>query len=148
MNKFNFKIALFFYLEEILKVNDWLTSFNPKRHQRAMNRLVRELNKALEKDDLWFGRFMIRQVDSPRFIVYSDKSGAQLNVTLEFVDRCTGKTYRTYDSVNHWRKWNGAELSWKMNWFIVEYCNVWAEEFARERNFDAWREYNKNVRVK
>lgn len=30
----------------------WLTSKNKKRHQRAMNQLVRSFNKALEKDDL------------------------------------------------------------------------------------------------
>ena len=30
----------------------WLTSMNQKRHQRAINRLVRDLNKNLEQDDL------------------------------------------------------------------------------------------------
>lgn len=125
----------------------WLTSKNKKVHQRAMNRLLRSFNKALERDDLWCGRFAIRQVGSPCFVVYSDKSGAKLIVTLELVDRCTGKTYRTCDSVNHWRKWNGTELFWKMNWFITEYCDVWSEELARDRNFPAWREYNRNMRV-
>ena len=37
----------------------WLTSKNKKRHQREINRLVREANKSIEKDDLWYGRFCI-----------------------------------------------------------------------------------------
>lgn len=34
-----------------------------------------------------------------------------------------------------------------MNWLITEHWNVWQEDFARERNFDAWREYNKKTRI-
>lgn len=42
----------------------WLTSQNKKRHQRAINKLVREMNRNLERDELWCGRFMIRQDES------------------------------------------------------------------------------------
>ena len=65
----------------------WLTSMNQKRHQRAINRLVRDLNKNLEQDDLWLGRFVVRQIESPQWIRYEDGSGAELYVTLELVDR-------------------------------------------------------------
>lgn len=125
----------------------WLTSMNQKRHQRAINRLVRDLNKNLEQDDLWLGRFMVRQIESPQWIRYEDGSGAELYITLEFVDRCTGRYYRMCESVNHWRLWGGSCLWRAMNDFIVERCDVWSEKLAHERNYDAWREYNKRVRI-
>ena len=128
-------------------MNQWLSSMNPKRHQRAMNRLVRKANKAWEEDTLWLGRFIVRQVESPQFVHYFDKSGAELYVNLEFVDRCTGNTYRTYGSVNYWRHMHGSNLYWKMNWFITEYCKVWDEPLAAQRNYDAWKKYNKETRV-
>ena len=64
----------------------WLTSTNKKKHQRAMNRLVRSFNKALEQDDLWCGRFVIQQVYAPQWHQYDDGSGAELFVHLKFID--------------------------------------------------------------
>ena len=63
----------------------WLTSMNKKRHQREINRLVREANKSIEKDDLWHGRFCIKQVESPQWHVYEDKSGAEYFVHIKFI---------------------------------------------------------------
>ena len=48
----------------------WLTSMNKKRHQREMNRLIRKTNKSIEKDELWNGRFCIKQVKSPQWYIY------------------------------------------------------------------------------
>ena len=129
-------------------MNYWLTSMNKKRHQRAMNKLMRETNKNIENDDLWLGRFVVHQVNSPQWCRYEDGSGADLFVHLKFIDRCTGRHYICAETVNHWRGFQGnGWRMWKiMNWFIVEYCSVWDEPLARERNLDAWREYNKNTR--
>lgn len=126
----------------------WLTSMNKKRHQREINRLVREANKSIEKDDLWHGRFCIKQVESPQWHVYEDKSGAEYFVHLKFIDKCTGRYWIQAETVNHWRGsfGNGWRIWDKMNWFIVEHCNVWDESLAKARNYDAWREYNKTVR--
>ena len=126
----------------------WLTSMNKKRHQRAMNKLMRETNKNIEHDDLWFGRFVVRQVGSPQWCEYEDGSGAELFVHLKFIDRCTGKYYICAETVNHWRGiWGNGWRMWeKMNWFIVEHCKVWNEPMAADRNYEAWREYNKNTR--
>ena len=126
----------------------WLTSMNKKRHQREINRLVREANKSIEKDDLWYGRFCIKQVESPQWHVYEDKSGAEYFVHLKFIDKCTGRYWIQAETVNHWRGsfGNGWRIWDKMNWFIVEHCSVWDETLAKARNYDAWREYNRTVR--
>lgn len=126
----------------------WLTSMNKKRHQREINRLVREANKSIEKDDLWHGRFCIKQVESPQWHVYEDKSGAEYFVHLKFIDKCTGRYWIQAETVNHWRGsfGNGWRIWDKMNWFIVEHCSVWDESLAKTRNYDAWREYNRTVR--
>ena len=126
----------------------WLTSMNKKRHQREINRLIREANKSIEKDDLWHGRFCIKQVESPQWHVYEDKSGAEYFVHLKFIDKCTGRYWVQAETVNHWRGsfGNGWRIWDKMNWFIVEHCSVWDEPLAKARNYDAWREYNRMVR--
>ena len=126
----------------------WLTSKNRKRHQRAINQLVRSFNKRLEQDDLWLGRFVVRQYeDSPQWRKYEDDSGAELWVKLKFIDRATGRYYVGNHTVNEWRSFNGSRIWRIMNWLITEHWDIWQEDFARERNYDAWREYNKNVRV-
>ena len=126
----------------------WLTSKNKKRHQRALNKLIHDVNKSIEQDDLWLGRFCIKQVKSPQWHVYEDKSGAEYFVHLKFIDKCTGRYWIQAETVNHWRGsfGNGWRIWDKMNWFIVEHCNVWDEPLAKVRNHDAWREYNKNAR--
>ena len=127
----------------------WLTSKSRKTHQRALNRLVREFNKALEKDDLWNGRFVVRQYeDSPQWYQYEDGSGAELWVKLKFIDRATGRYYVGAHSVNEWRGiWaNGYRLWEIMNWLITVHWDVWKEDLARDRNLDAWREYNETAR--
>ena len=119
-----------------------------KVHQRAINKLVRAINRNLENDELWCGRFMVRQTESPQWYRYEDGSGAELLVRLTFIDRCTGRYYVRWESVNHWRglRATGYEIWHLMNWLITEHWDVWQEDFARERNFDTWREYNKTVR--
>ena len=125
----------------------WLTSMDRKTHQRAINRAVRAFNKQLEQDDLWNGRFVVRQYeDSPQWCRYEDGSGAELWVKLKFIDRATGRYYVGAHSVNEWRSFNGSRIWRLMNWLITEHWDIWQEDFARERNYDAWREYNKNTR--
>lgn len=104
----------------------WLTSKNRKVHQRAMNKLVRQMNNGIHNDNLWLGRFYAKQIDSS-WHLYEDGSGAELYVRLKFIDRKTGITYDTsWETVNHWRF--GAYLYWEMNNFIVEKCDVWRKE--------------------
>lgn len=113
----------------------WLCSKNRKRHQRAMNKLMRDLNKNIENDNLWQGRFYVKQT-AAQWYEYEDKSGAELWVVLSFIDKKTGMTYETAETVNHWRMWNGSHLWWKMNDFIVEKVKVWDEN--PRPNTDEW----------
>ena len=126
----------------------WLTSKNKKRHQRAMNQLVRSFNKALEEDDLWCGRFGIGQGYAPEGHRYEDGSGAELFVHLRFIGRCTGQYYIAADQVNCWRglRANGYKLWEKINWLITEHWEIWNEPLAKERRMDEWREYNRIMR--
>lgn len=125
----------------------WLTSKDRKIHQRAINRAVRACNKQLELDNLWLGRFVVRQYeDSPRWRKYEDGSGAELWVKLKFIDRATGRYYVGNHTVNEWCSFNGSRIWRIMNWLITKHWHVWQEDLAQEQNYDAWREYNKNTR--
>jgi hypothetical protein len=107
--------------------NDWLSSKNRKRHQRAMNKMMRLINENVKRDNLWQGRFCVRQV-AAQWYEYEDKSGAELWVVLRFIDKKTGVTYETAETVNHWRRWGGSHLWWEMNNFIVQKTGVWEED--------------------
>jgi hypothetical protein len=87
---------------------------------------MRELNKNIENDSLWCGRFYVHQIARQRY-VYEDGSGMELWVTLEFVDRKTGRTKQLLETVNYWTSFC-SRLFWEANTFIVEDVNVWAED--------------------
>lgn len=121
----------------------WLTSQNRKVHQRAMNRLVRKMNKHIENDDLWLGRFYAKQIASS-WHPYEDGSGADLFVRLRFIDKKTKCTYDTgWKSVHYWSF--GARLYWTMNWFIVEYCDVWRNEDPINDRIDYRQKYKEDI---
>jgi hypothetical protein len=121
---------------------------NRKTHQRAINRAVRAFNKRLEQDDLWLGRFIVRQYESsPQWRKYADGSNEELWVKLKFIDRATGRYYVGNHTVNQWCNFNGSRIWHIMNWLITEHWDVWKEGLAQEHNFDAWREYNAKERV-
>lgn len=105
----------------------WLTSKNRKRHQRAMNELMRLINQNIKNDNLWKGRFYVRQV-AAQWYEYEDKSGAELWVVLRFIDKKTGFYWETAETVNHWRWYNGIHLWRAMNDFITEKTNVWQSD--------------------
>ncbi len=105
----------------------WLSSKNRKRHQRAINQMIRMINENVKNDELWQGRFYVRQIDA-RWHTYEDKSGAELFVVLQFIDKKTGISKTYCDTVNHWRYFNGSHLWWAMNNFIINDVQVWEED--------------------
>ena len=97
-----------------------------KKQQRKMNKIIKEVNQRMKDDSLWRGRFQIKQLRSdyrpfPRD--YCDYGN--FYAELEFVDKKTGKTKRS---------WYHSPLFFKeyiytlLNNFIVIYCDVWSEK--------------------
>ena len=91
-----------------------------KKAQRGLNKRVRHFNKALLNDNLWRGRFVIRQIDA-HWYRFDDNSGGILAAIMEVRDLKTGKFSRfNIDNYNsHWH------LFEPVNKFIAEYSGVW-----------------------
>lgn len=118
-----------------------LTTLNRKKHQRWLNKQFRAVNKSIEQDDLWRGRFYIEQI-SNQFTIYEDHSGAYLWVKYACVDKKTGLAQlnwnNSYTLSSH--SWN---LFWFINNFIVDQIQVWENEKPDEDKTD----YTKVPRV-
>lgn len=108
-------------------------SANRKRHQRQVNKVFRALNKNIEKDELWQGRFVARQRAS-YFVQYEDKSGYYLVVVYDFLDKKTGQTSRLYNELG-WSLsfFSGTKLFMQMNDFIVLDCDVWGVKQKKDK---------------
>ena len=99
-----------------------MASMKRKNHQRWFNQYCRHINKVIEDDDLWLGRFCVKQLATHMYW-FEDKSGGVMCALIEMRDKKTGITYS---------KWyEGLEMEWKFWWdfndFIIETCNVWEE---------------------
>lgn len=108
-------------------------SLKRKKHQRKITREIRNMNKSIEKDELWKGRFFARILETS-FRIYEDKSGACIYALVEFCDKKTGKT-----KVEHFTEFQivkSFKLFRSMNDFIVDYCDVWRKENPREDKTD------------
>ena len=110
---------------------DWICSRKKKKHQRYINRRVRIMNKVIEEDELWRGRFFIRQVGSPQWYEYEDGSGGEYYVTLRFYDKKTLKYADLFGNANEWCHLNASRLWTTMNDFITKDINVWENEDPR-----------------
>lgn len=109
-------------------MKNWTYSNNRKKYQRKMNYYMRKINKNIENDNLWRGRFVMRQ-DCAQWVKYEDNSGYALYVRLYCVDKKTGrKQFIPMHSVNSLCFWNGHKLWEIMNNFIVEYLDIWTNE--------------------
>lgn len=93
----------------------WLSSKKRKRHQRAINQLIRKINKNFCNEE-WSKHYKLRQVAS-EFHIYEDKSGAELFVHLRFTDDETGYVRDFCESVNTLRFAN--KIYWEINECII-----------------------------
>ena len=100
-----------------------LRSCNRQKYKRAMNKLVRIVNRNIKNDWLWNGRFIVSQ-DEAYFYPYEDHSGAEYICRLTFTDTKTGKKEHT--AMNNYetefRIWN-----W-VNDCITKQFKVWEEK--------------------
>lgn len=94
-----------------------------KKAQHVINKNIRLLNKGIENDDLWRGRFIMRQIDA-RWSPFDDGSGGQLFTTIIMVDKRTGQTKKVWLD-NYDSPWNYFSA---INDFIVKDCAVWEKE--------------------
>lgn len=107
-------------------MRNWITSQNRKVSQRKLNAEIRKLNKNIEKDLLWHGRFIVRQ-DSAQWFTYPREKDYWLWVVLKFIDKKTNKIHMIADTANHFLFINGSHIWHEMNHFIIDICDVWAE---------------------
>lgn len=116
-----------------------------KKYQRILNKKIRLLNKNISEDDLWLGRFEIRQKDAD-FLEFEDKSGGILYTAIRLYDKSTGyfKDYKIefapfFCDIN-WRLWEIA------NKFIVEDCGVWESDPRPSKDNGFVKDYrNKHI---
>lgn len=99
-----------------------------KKAQKALNKRVRLMNKVIEKDDLWMGRFEVRQKDA-FWNEFSDGSGGELFATLRFYDKGSGYYKDFIVSVLYpgFGNFLTARIGITMNDFIINDCHVWEE---------------------
>ena len=98
-----------------------------KKAQKELTRLIRKINRDIEKDNWWNGRFYMAQASSD-WHAFEDGSGGVLYTTLVCVDK-KNKTMLPmfYDFLPGYRG-NSWHLFQFMNDFIVKYTNVWNED--------------------
>ena len=113
-----------------------MKSHKRKNHKRWFNQYCRYVNKCIENDDLWLGRFCVKQ-NRTRMDWFDDGSGGVMMAELVMRDKKTG-TVRIgwYDGLDmDWQFWRD------FNEFIIRDCKVWEEEpDVRENRIDYRKE--------
>ena len=100
---------------------------NRKKLQRYVTKNIRKINKMLEEDDLWQGRFVVRQINYD-YYHFDDNSGGELYIRYNVIDKKTGiiKTYG-HNVFGANRFWIG-DMNRNINNFIVDIVKVWEYE--------------------
>ena len=65
-----------------------------KVYQKELNKVIKEINKSIETDWLWLGRFVIHQMDA-YWEEFEDGSGGILHTVIRIIDKKTG-FYKDY----------------------------------------------------
>lgn len=108
-------------------MSNWKTSQNPKVHQRALNALARKINKSVENDPMWKGRYCVRQYRAWWRPYWEEPDYYVFYAQFVFYDKKTHKTYLTnIREGNEWLFLGGSKLWWEMNDFIIN-SGVWEE---------------------
>lgn len=121
-------------------------SINRRKHQRAVNKVFREVNKVIYDDELWLGRFAVVQDCSYMYITKEDsgsdyKEWGVLAVVYYFIDKKTGRKSNKFTSNSNLIT-NSSKIMYLMNKFIVEDCypDVWgAKEKPSIENAEDFR---------
>lgn len=98
-----------------------------KKYQHKLNKLIKEMNKTIENDSLWNGRFIFHIMAS-HFERFKDGSGGLLYVAIRGYDKKDGYykdytlEYAPYLSFIHFDIWKIA------NKFITEDTDAWKND--------------------
>ena len=101
-------------------------SVNRRKHQRAVNKVFREVNKIIYDDELWLGRFAVVQDCSYMYLEKEDsgsdyKEWGVLIVVYHFIDKKTGRKSTKFRNNSNFIT-NSNKIMYHMNRFIVEDC--------------------------
>ena len=100
-----------------------MKSHKRRKHQHWFNKYCRYVNKSIEDDPLWLGRFAIKQICT-HMNWFEDGSGGLMTAQILMYDKKTNIA-RTgwYDGLDmDWKFWND------FNDFIITDCKVWEEK--------------------
>ena len=97
-----------------------------KKAQRELNKHIRRVNKAIENDNLWLGRFYITQASSSWY-AYEDGSGGELFAVLVCVDKKDGTLYPWHEGFLTGYQFTPGRLFMFMNTFITEITDVYKD---------------------
>lgn len=103
-----------------------------KKVQRQVNKVFRHMNRIIEKDELWRGRFVVRQKRA-YWINYQGTREYTLFVVYYFIDKKTGQISKSYQDMDFSLD---MHLAIEMNNFIVKDCEVWEKENPYEDKTD------------
>lgn len=110
-----------------------------KQYQRQLNKKIKMLNKSIENDPLWLGRFYAYQVDC-RWCRFQDNSGGILIAFIRMVDKKTGK-YKDY-------RLEYAPYYITINWHItMDIANDFVVEYLQESAKKEEIDWNKVSRL-
>ena len=98
-----------------------------KKYQHKLNKLIEEMNKAIENDSLWNGRFIFHIMDSA-FERFKDGSGGILYVVIRGYDKKT-KVYQDYTlSYAPHLNFTKLDILEIVNKFITEDTDTWKKD--------------------
>ena len=110
-----------------------------KKEQRRLNKNIKTWNKSLNKDNLWQGRFQLRQ--TARYVArYEDGSGFEIWYDIAIVDKRSGNYIVVRAS--QWQIENGWRFWSQVNNFIIKDVKVW-DEVPSPRDKEFVKDYTK-----
>lgn len=99
-----------------------------RQYQRKFNRKIHRLNRQIEEDRLWLGRFIFLQKNA-FWYKFEDNSGGQLAVFIRGYDKKTGYYHDYRIEYAPWMHFFDSHLITDVaNAFIVKHAKVWTEE--------------------
>lgn len=102
--------------------NTAITSQYKKVYQRKLNWFIRKINKEMEKDPLWRGRFVVKQYGT-QLIKFQYSRDYDLVAFVYFVDKKTGRVSALHcNFLNNLLSSTTYGIRTRLNKFIVEDC--------------------------